>query len=612
MTRIFSFSIGLIVLLGLFFALVVVNNQALDQYRIDLTENQVYSLSDGSKQVIDEIKEPVTLTLFFSDTATKGMTSLRNYANRVESLLQEYATYSDGKIILNVIDPVPFSEAEDQAAQYGLTGAAIGQIGESVYFGLAGTNAIDDQQIIGFFDPQKESFLEYDISKLVYQLSDNAAVNVTLLTDLSMSGQQNPMTGQYQPPMVFYTQLEQLYTLTTIGAEATEVPVDTDVLIVAHPQGLSEALSQSIDQYAMQGGRLLVFVDPHYESDQMAMMGGVGANASELALLSSWGIQFDPNQVVLDATLGLEVRTPQGGVARHLGILGFDAASIDEDDVVTANLESINAASVGALQLEEGSNLQMLPLLQSSSNSQLIDTAQYSMTQDPGEFAKGFVAADQARVIAARFSGQAQSAYAQVEGLADWVDSTDNLNVIVVADADMLADRFWVQQSSFFGQTLFTPFANNGDMFTNAVENLSGSDALISVRSRGTFARPFERVEALEVVAEAKFREQEELLQQQLAETEAQLAQLQSQQDESGALVVTPEQQAAIDNFVDQRIEIRKALRDVRYQLDRDIDALGNWLKLLNIAVAPIVLALVLFFLARVLRTKARKSQLTL
>lgn len=609
MARIFSFSIGLVVLLGLFFALVIVNNQALDHYRIDLTENQVYSLSDGSKQVINDIQEPITLTLFFSDTATKGMTSLRNYANRVESLLQEYATVSEGKIVLNVIDPVPFSEAEDQAAQYGLTGAAIGQIGESVYFGLAGTNAVDDQQVIGFFDPQKESFLEYDISKLIYQLSDNAAVNVTLLTDLSMTGQQNPMTGQYQPAMVFYTQLEQLYSLTSIGSDATEVPVDTDVLIVAHPQGLSEALLQSIDQYAMQGGRLLVFVDPHYESDQMAMMGGVGANSSEFPLLSSWGINFDANQVVLDAALGLEVRTPQGGVARHLGILGFDSASIDAEDVVTANLESINAASVGSLSVKEDSELSLLPLLQSSSNSQLLDTAQYTMTQDPQDFAKGFVSGDNAHTVAARFSGQAPSAYTGADLNADWVTSTDNLNLIVVADADLLADRFWVQQSSFFGQTLFTPFANNGDMFTNAVENLSGSDALISVRSRGTFARPFERVEALEVVAEAKFREQEELLQQQLAETEAQLAQLQSQKDESGALVVTPEQQAAIDNFVDQRIEIRKALRDVRYQLDRDIDELGNVLKLLNIAVAPLALAILLFGFARVLRTKSRQTQ---
>ncbi|WP_100643278.1 GldG family protein [Alteromonas facilis] len=612
MNRIFSFTLGLLLLAGLFFSLVIVNNQLLDNVRVDLTENQVYSLSQGSKEVIADIEEPINLYFFYSDTATKGMTSLRNYANRVESLLREYETFADGKIKLHVIDPVPFSESEDQAAQYGLTGAAIGQIGESVYFGLAGTNAVDDQQIIGFFDPQKETFLEYDISKLIYQLSDNAGVKVTIISDLALTGGQNPMSGQFDPPMVIYSQLEQLYDVTLLNSDANEVPEDTDVLMLAHPKNLPEPLLQSIDQYAMNGGRLLVFADPHYESDAMAMMGGMGANATVFPLLASWGVEFDNANVVLDANLGLEVRTPEGGVARHLGILGFDTAAVDSDDVVTANLESINAASVGSLSLAESSTLSMLPLITSSDNSQLLNTSVYATTQDPQVLSRTFAADEQQYTIAARFSGKAKSAFTeQKAGDTQWLKQSDRLNLIVVADADLLSDRFWVQQSNFFGQVIFTPFANNGDLFTNAVENLSGSDSLISVRSRGTFARPFTKVEALEVAAEAKFREQEERLQQQLTETENQLAQLQSAQQDTGALVVSPEQQAAIDEFVEKRIEIRKELRDVRFQLDRDIDTLGNWLKFINIAVAPLLLAILLFFFARILRTKATRQQLS-
>lgn len=585
MNRTFSLGLTSLLLAGLFFALVVINNQLLDSVRIDLTENQVYSLSEGSKQVIDDIEEPINLYFFFSDSASKGMTSLRNYANRVETLLQEYAKYSNGKIKLHSIDPEPFSEAEDQAAQYGLTGASLGPIGESVYFGLAASNAIDDQQIIGFFDPQKENFLEYDLSQLIYQLSDPEPVNVTLLTDLGVTGGQNPMTGQMEQPMVFYSELEQLFDVNKIDSQANELPIDTDVLVLAHPKNLSESLVQSIDAFAKQGGRILLFVDPHYESDAMAMMGGMGANPSDFSLLQEWGISFNPESVILDASTGLEVRTPQGGITRHLGILGFDQQLLDSEDVLTANLETINASSVGFISLIEGSELSLLPLIQTTENSQLIPSSVYAMTQDPQELARDFVADDKSYTVAARV--------------------TNGLNLIIVADADLLADRFWVQQSSFFGQTVFTPFANNGDFLTNATENLAGSDALISVRSRGTFARPFERVQALEIIAEEKFRQQEELLQQQLSETESQLAQLQSQQGDSGALVVSPEQQAAIDNFISQRIEIRKALRDVRYQLKSDIDALGNWLKVLNVAVAPLVLAFVLYLLTRLFRTKS-------
>jgi ABC-type uncharacterized transport system involved in gliding motility auxiliary subunit len=320
----------------------------------------------------------------------------------------------------------------------------------------------------------------------------------------------------------------------------------------------------------------------------MAMMGGMGANTSNFPLLREWGIRFDFDNIVLDASTGLEVRTPQGGIARHLGILGFGQQQLNDDDVLTANLESINASSVGSFSLEEGSELTLLPLITTTENSQLISSAEYAMTQDPQALARDFAADTNSYTVAARVG--------------------NGLNLIIVADADLLADRFWVQQSSFFGQTVFTPFANNGDLLTNATENLAGSDALISIRSRGTFARPFERVQALEIIAEEKFRQQEERLQQQLAETEAQLAQLQGQQGEGGALVLSPAQQAAIDDFVSQRIEIRKALRDVRYQLNSDIDALGNWLKLINIAVTPILMAFILYLLTRLFRARASSS----
>lgn len=588
MKRTFSLGLASILLGGLFFTLVLINNQVFDTVRVDLTENKVYSLSDGSRQVIDDIAEPINLYFFFSETTSKGMTSLRNYANRVESLLQEYAKYSNGKIKLHSIDPEPFSEAEDQAAQYGLTAANLGPIGESIYFGLAASNTVDDQQVIGFFDPQKETALEYDLSQLVYQLSDPEPVNVTLLTDLAVAGGQNPMTGQVEPAMVFYSELQQLFSVNKIDSQVSEVPMDTDILIVAHPKNLSEPLTQSIDSFAQQGGRVLLFVDPHYESDAMAMMGGMGANTSNFPLLKEWGIRFDFDNVVLDASTGLEVRTPQGGIARHLGILGFGQQQLNDDDVLTANLESINASSVGSFSLEEGSELTLLPLITTTENSQLISSVEYAMTQDPQALARDFTADTNSYTVAARVG--------------------NGLNLIIVADADLLADRFWVQQSSFFGQTVFTPFANNGDLLTNATENLAGSDALISIRSRGTFARPFERVQALEIIAEEKFRQQEERLQQQLAETEAQLAQLQGQQGEGGALVVSPAQQAAIDDFVSQRIEIRKALRDVRYQLNSDIDALGNWLKLINIAVTPILMAFILYLLTRLFRARASSS----
>lgn len=234
------------------------------------------------------------------------------------------------------------------------------------------------------------------------------------------------------------------------------------------------------------------------------------------------------------------------------------------------------------------------------------------MTRDPDELARKYQSKNRQYALAGRLMGKAKSAFesaAEGENEADFKSSTSALNVLVVGDTDLLADRFWVQQANFFGQTIFTPFANNGDFVTNSVENLSGSDALISIRSRGTFARPFIKVDELTVIAEQKFREQEQILQQQLDETEQQLIQLQNQQGEGAALAVSPEQQQAIDAFVQKKIQIRKALREVRHQLDKDIETLGSWLKFINIALAPLALVLFLMLCGVLLRTKSNPAQ---
>lgn len=605
-----SSTLIILLLAGLFFALVLINNLMLGGVRLDLTENKVYSLSSGSKQILSEIDEPINLYLFFSDKASKNMTSLRNYANRVESLLNEYNKVASGKLNLQVIDPEPFSEAEDQANQFGLTAATLGAAGDAIYLGLAATNAYDDQQVIAFFDPQQESFLEYEISKLIHQLSDPKPVKVTLLTDLPVSGGQNPMSGRFDPAWTFATQLEQLYQVEKVDSTIDALPQDTDVLVLVHPKNFNEKLTFAIDQYALKGGKVMVFVDPHNESNPMAMMAGGGPDSSDLnPLFRAWGVEYDNTQVLLDAKTGLDIRTQNGGVTRHFGFNGLGVDELDRQDITTANLEIINGASFGSLTHSQASESNWLPLLSSSDNADLLDVATYATTRDPALFAGMYESQNQQFVLAARVSGNAKSAFdALPEGLeeAEFVTATTNLNVLVVADTDMLADRFWVQQANFFGQTIVTPFANNGDFITNAVENLGGSDALISVRSRGTFARPFSMVEDLTVQAEEKFREQEQLLQLQLEETEAQLAQLQNQQVEGGALVLSPEQQTAVDDFMAKKIEIRKALRDVRHQLDKDIERLGNWLKFINIAVAPILLMLLLMLFSRLFRTKAK------
>lgn len=610
-----STSINLLLLAVLFVLLVFLNNMLPGWLRIDLTENQVYSLSKGSKEIVHSLKTPLNLYFFYSDEASKDLIGLRNYADRVESLLQEYVTVSGDKIKLHTIDPVPFSEDEDRATEFGLTAAGLGAGGDAIYLGLAATSAAGEEQIIGFFDPQQEAFLEYEISKLIYKLGNSEQVSLTIMTNLPLQGGQNPMTGQLDPPWTFLAQLQQLYEVQQIPLDASEIPKNTKVLMVIHPKDMPETSQYAVDQYLMDGGNLMLFVDPHFESDPMAMMMGGAANSSSLkALTDAWGLTIDAEKVVLDAETGLEIRTQAGDISRHMGYLGLGVDRIHRKDVTTANLDSVNMASVGEIIVNN--SLKHTPLYTTSNSSKHILTSEYAQARDPKQLAQKYTASDakqRSRKLAVRLNGKLQSAFsaAPEEAMQKEHKATaaDNASVMVVADVDVLSDRFWVQRADFFGQTIYTPFANNGDFINNSVENLAGNSALISIRSRGTFARPFVEVEKLTKQAEARFRQQEQRLQQQLDETEAQLMQLQTAgQGEQDTLVLSAEQQKAVDDFLQQKLSIRKKLREVRHQLDKDIQRLGDWLKLINIAVAPLVLVLLLYIFARLLRGRYRKA----
>jgi ABC-type uncharacterized transport system involved in gliding motility auxiliary subunit len=379
--------------------------------------------------------------------------------------------------------------------------------------------------------------------------------------------------------------------------------------MLVHPKSYSEKLLYAIDQYVLKGGKLVIFADPHAESDVAAMQGQQGVNSSHLdKLFNAWGVQVQTDKVTLDAAKGLEIRMPSGGVGRHLGFIGLTDEDINGEDVVFADLQSINGASFGALRQTENATTVFSPMMRTSTYSDQVEASIYVMqSRDPQLMQKSFISDDKKLILAARISGQAISAF---ERSPDGVDAqsmvrkNDDIQVIIVADTDMLTDQFWVNKQNFFGQTVLSPFANNGDLVTNIIENLGGSSTLISVRGRGKYVRPFDVVSQLTVEAEAKFREKELVLQSRLQEAEEKLSKLQTQQGADGALVLNAEQEQMVQSFIAQKIEIRKELRVVRHQLDKDIELLGSKLKFITIVLMPLLLTLGLAFFARRHRRK--------
>ena len=584
-----------------FVAVVLVSNSLFRGARVDLTQGSLYTLSEGTRHIIAGVDEPIRLTLFYSDKATQNLPQLRTYYQRVRELLEEIAARSKGKILLSVIDPLPFSEDEDRATTYGLQAVPVGPTGEKVFFGLAGSNSTDGQATIPFFQPDKEAFLEYDVAKLIHQLTEPKKPAVGFISDLPMGAGFDAATRQMREPWATYQELSQQFDVRSLNAAALKsIDKDIGVVVLVHPKQLNDDALYAIDQFVLRGGHLAVFVDPNAELDESGADPGNPSAAmfanksSDLAkLFKAWGVEYDPNKVVLDRAHALQVGTQPGAPpVLHAAILGFTRADLNNGDVITANLDSINVSTAGFFALAKNSPSKLVPLLQSSDQSMVVPTDRIKFLPDPSALLDGFKPSGEHYVIAGRLEGQFKTAFPERKDDGQLAESKDKGEILLVADTDILSDRLWAQVQNFFGQKVLNAFANNGDLFLNAVDNLAGSSDLISIRGRATSQRPFTTVDALRRAADERFRAKEQELQKELAETERKINDLQSSKSKDQALVLSPEQKAEIDNFMKRKVEIRKELRDVRRQLDADIERLGSKLKFLNIVLVPLLLTL--------------------
>ena len=601
---------GLLALAVLFLGIVMLSNLGLRGMRLDLTQNRLYTLSPGTQQVLGELKEPVNLYFYFSrEAAAKQAPLLMPYATRVREFLDEVAARSGGKIRLRVIDPQPFSEDEDHATEVGLQSLQSGS-GDPLYFGLAGTNSTDGRSAIPSFLPDREEFLEYDVAKLIHELATPKKPVIGLMSGLAMQGQFNPMTGQMSDPWPIVTQIDQLFTVRTQSTDIDHIDKDVDVLMVVQPKQLSQKTLYAIDQFVMRGGKMLLFIDPNSGADTAGQdpsnpyAGAMANHSSNLEpLLSAWGVNYDPTKVIGDVALGLEVRSSmQAPPTRHIGILGLHRDDMDPKDVVTASLDVINVATAGSLSARPGAKTTLEPLLLSSTSAEPLPAERFNALNDPASLRDGFKPTGIRYALAARLTGPLTSAFPQgappdqkpAAGppLPHLSQSAAPANIVIVADTDMLMDYMWVQTRELLGQRMAQAFANNGDFVANVLDNLSGSSALISIRGRATFSRPFERVEALKRQADDRLRSKALELQAELQQTETKLTELQSKRNDQASLMLTPEQEQEVKRFTDEKAHVRKELRETQRGLDVDIDRLNTWLKVINIAIAPLAVAI--------------------
>jgi ABC-type uncharacterized transport system involved in gliding motility auxiliary subunit len=599
------FSVGgvLIVLLIVILVNVIFSVVSL---RWDATENNLYSLSKGTEKILSNLSQPVTIKVFYSKSVVNMPTHIKNFARRVLDFLNEYRLNSHGKVTIEIYDPKVDSEEEEWAQNYGINAMRL-STGETVYFGLVAL-AMDQEETIPFIDPTREPHLEYDITRIISRVQAPKNKTISIISSLPIFGGPPMGFGQPEgmPEWLFVTELKKSYTVKQVAPNDEKIDEDTDLLILYHPKNLSDTLQFAIDQYLLKGGNIIVYADPFCILDNPQ---GGGRSSNPKRLFKSWGISMDSSKVVMDMQYATRVRGPDNQPENNPLWLSSRPAGFNKDDIITANLESTLMPLAGALVKASDSPYDFEALLQSSTDSALVEASKQNFGVEA--LRRDFKPSGERYTLAAKISGKFKSAFpegappksdsageassetkANANAAGVLKEAVETATIVVVTDADMLYDGYYVSKQNFLGFDISNVFNDNLNFLLNASEMLTGDNALIAIRSRGTFDRPFTRVQALEAKAQHRWLAREQELEQQAQHTNEKLRQLEQQKDAAQKTILSPEQEAEIAKFQDEKHRINQELKIVRRNLRAEIESLGSMLKLINIFLMPLLVSI--------------------
>lgn len=614
---------GFLLVLGIIIAVnVILSNVRL---KTDLTEEKLYTLSDGTRSAVDGLQNIVTLKLYFNRSSRELPTFIKGVATRVEDLLREYERCGRGRIVVETCDPEPDSEAEDWARRYGVAGQRLGGMGGPVlYLGLV-AEAGGTPATIPVLDPRMEDLLEYKITRMILRVASPAKPVLGVLSSLPVLGRPgNPYAIPGQPrvepqqPWFMFGDLRQDYEVRQIAGDVAEIGPDVSLLILVQPRSLSDKVLYAIDQFVLRGGRLLAFLDPVCVAEtELGLANPYSPGESNMGrLLQTWGVEFDEQTAVTD--IGSQYQ-------EYPAVLGLRKANLNKNDPITSRLELMVLPIAGTFSVNEDVAANVTPLLQTSEQAGHISGMMARM-MDPAGIREQHESGSKRLDVALRLHGKLKTAFpdgrpkdVEADNAEDTEktdkpreetglkESVEDSMVVLVADADMLYDRFSLRQMNFLGFVGYQPWNDNPVFFMNIVEQMAGGSDLVSIRTRGKIERPFEVVLEREKKAQQQWLDRQKMLQEKLRETEQKLNELQARQDGGQKLILTPEQEKAIEEFRKEELNTRKELKLVGRKLREDIERLGTLIKAINILLMPAVVALlgVAFWFTRRSRAKS-------
>ena len=611
--------VGLALAAVAFVSINIFSSEALNGVRVDLTERSLFTISNSTKKVLASIDEPILMKFFFSKAVGESDPDLATHFERVHGLLKRYVELSNGKIRLEMHQPSPYSTDEDMALAYSLSGVATTGAGEPGYFGLAAVNSTDDQAVVPFFSLERESFLEYDLTKVVHSLVNPVKKVVGVISTLPVHGRHAPPFGT-TPRWPIMGQLDPLFDIHALDAEVRVIPEDVDLLLLIQPTRLTRETLYAVEQFVLKGGRALIFADPFSEAQSITARSGRESGNDDInLLLSKWGVVMEPDKVAADIDAARRINMPVNGrlqVLDYVVWLSLQPKHFNRKDLVTAEMSRINVATPGILKPTRLPKTMVTPLMTTGNRSMRIPVRMVAKANpDAIAMFRDFKSDNQSHMIAARLTGDVRSAFADTPPPGISPERKKNhlsrskkpIDVIVVADADLLHEKFWADMRIEGDQQVPTPFANNADFLVNALDTLAGGEELMGLRARRESSRPFELVAQIRREAERRYRSKERELIDRINETQDEVDSLMAREGAViGADVLSTKERTRIDTLRRGILSMRRELRGVQHALREDIEQLDATLKFLNIGAMPIILALLSLLVILVQRVRRK------
>jgi ABC-type uncharacterized transport system involved in gliding motility auxiliary subunit len=576
--------------------------------RADLTEGRIYTLSDGTRKILSKLDAPVKVRLYISQGDNAMPVQLKSFAQRVDDVLREFKSASNGNLVIERYNPKPDSDEEDAAQLDGIEPQTL-TTGEQFYLGLT-VSRLDRKEAIAGINPQRERLLEYDLIRAVARVANPERPLIGLMSAVPVLGAPlNMMSRQPTEPWALAGELKRDFEVKNIPITAEAIDPAIKTLLLIHPRDISERTEYALDQFVLRGGKLIAFVDPHMYFDQqpnpmMPMAQGQPGQSTLPRLFKAWGVSMELGKVMADVTYA-----SGSGQRSTPTILTLNRTAMNRDDLATGQIETVLLAFTGAFDIKPAAGLKVTELMHSSPNNMFVDSIIASLSGDTAM--KGFVPTNKALPLAVRMSGRFKTAFpeGQPAGFPGQGDGKDAKKapepvaalkeaaaenaVVLVADADMLADGAAVEVQNIFGQKVVVPSNGNLAFAQGLVEQASAGDDLSTLRTRTSIFRPLTVVREMETNAQKQYFGKIKAMEDDLQQTTEKMQKLQKPGgDAKAATILTADQQAELDRFKKRVLATRKDLKELRKDLRQDAEALQFWTKVANIVVVPLLVTL--------------------